>query len=257
MIGPLGKSRVTASPTTPRRVTFGSTPAEDSSFSVEVRLIRVRISKRNVEAVSVITRSAESVAATNHRAVSSPKLDHSPVNASGSVPSRWAIVGLVGLRIAIGFEFLWAFFDKLFGLGYSTSTKDAWINGGSPTKGFLSGANVGPFQGLFRSLAGVPGMDWLFMIGLLGIGLALILGVAIRPAAISGALMMLLMWAAVWVPAKVAGGLPSGSTNPIVDEHIVNIFALIVLAALATWGAGFLGRKWASLPVVRAHSWLR
>jgi thiosulfate dehydrogenase (quinone) large subunit len=173
------------------------------------------------------------------------------------VPSRWAIIGLTGLRLAIGFEFLWAFFDKLFGLGYSTPTKSAWINGGSPTKGFLSGANVGPFQGFFRSLAGVPGMDWLFMIGLLGIGLALILGIAIRPAAFSGSLLLLMMWAAVWVPAKVAGGQPSGSTNPLIDEHIVNIFALMVLAALATWGAGFLGRKWASLPFVAAKPWLR
>lgn len=76
------------------------------------------------------------------------------------------------------------------------------------------------------------------MIGLLGIGVALILGVAIRPAAFSGALMLLLMYAAVWVPATTAGGQPSGSTNPIVDEHIVGIFGLIVVAALATWSAG-------------------
>src|SRR5665213_664791 len=169
----------------------------------------------------------------------------------------WAVIGLVGLRLAIGFEFLWAFLDKTFGLGYSTLSSQAWINGGSPTKGFLSGANVGPFQGIFRSLAGVPGMDWLFMVGLLGVGLAFILGVAIRPAAVAGALMLALMWAAVWVPAKVAGGQPSGSTNPIVDEHIVGIFGFIVVGALASWGAGYLGRKWSSLRIVKSHSWLR
>ncbi len=170
---------------------------------------------------------------------------------------RWALIGLVGLRLALGFEFFWAFLDKTFGLGYSTASKDAWIHGGSPTKGFLSGANVGPFQHIFRSLAGVPGIDWLFMIGLLGIGVALILGVAVRPAAFSGALMLALMWAAVWVPAKMAGGQPSGSTNPIVDEHIVGIFGLIVVGALATWGAGYIGRKWGSLRIVQAQPWLR
>ena len=69
--------------------------------------------------------------------------------------------------------------------------------------------------------------------------------------------MLLMMWAAVWVPAKTAGGQPSGSTNPIVDEHIVSIFGLIVLAHLATWGAGYLWRKWGSVPIVAAHSWLR
>jgi thiosulfate dehydrogenase [quinone] large subunit len=83
------------------------------------------------------------------------------------------------------------------------------------------------------------------------------LGVALRPAAVSGALMLLFMWAAVWVPAKTAGGQPSGSTNPIVDEHIVGIFGFIVVGALATWGAGYLGRKWASLPVVNTRPWLR
>lgn len=170
---------------------------------------------------------------------------------------RLAIVGLIGMRLALGFEFLWAFLDKLFGLGYSTPSAKSWLNGGSPTKGFLSGANVGPFQGIFRWLAGVPGIDWLFMIGLLGIGAAFILGVALRPAALSGALMLLFMWAAVWVPAKTAGGQPSGSTNPIVDEHIVGIFGFIIVGALATWGAGTLARRWASLPIVRERPWLR
>jgi thiosulfate dehydrogenase [quinone] large subunit len=167
------------------------------------------------------------------------------------------VFGLVGLRLALGFEFFWAFLDKTFGLGYSTASKDAWIHGGSPTKGFLSGANVGPFQAIFRSLAGVPGMDWLFMIGLLGIGVALILGVAVRPAAFSGVLMLALMWGAVWVPAKMAGGQPSGSTNPIVDDHIIGIFGLITVGALATWGAGYLGRKYGSLRIVQAQPWLR
>lgn len=198
--------------------------------------------------VSLLDRFTPSVAATNHQA---------PASVSAPDHPRWAVIGLVGLRLALGFEFLWAFLDKTFGLGYSTASKSAWIHGGSPTKGFLSGANVGPFQGTFRYLATVPGMDWLFMIGLLGIGVALILGVAVRPAAISGALMLLLMWAAVWVPAKTAGGQPSGSTNPIVDEHIIGIFGLIVVGALVAWSAGYLGRKWAAIPIVAAHSWLR
>lgn len=84
-----------------------------------------------------------------------------------------------------------------------------------------------------------------------------ILGVAIRPAAFSGALLLLMMWAAVWAPAKISGGQPSGSTNPIVDDHIIGIFGLIVLAGLATWGVSYLGRKWASLRVIQTHPWLR
>jgi thiosulfate dehydrogenase (quinone) large subunit len=173
-----------------------------------------------------------------------------------AIHPRWAVIGLVGVRLAIGFEFLWAFFDKTFGLGYATPAAKAWLNGGSPTKGFLSGA-IGPLQGIFQSLAGVPGIDWLFMLGLLGVGLAMILGVAIRPAAVFGSMMLLLMWTAVWLPTTTAGGQPTGSTNPIIDEHIVDTFALILVAALATTGAGYLGRKWASLPIVKTTPWLR
>ncbi len=170
--------------------------------------------------------------------------------------SRVAVFALVGLRLAIGFEFLWAFFDKTFGLGYATPTAHAWINGGSPTKGFLSGAN-GPLQGVFNAIAGAPVVDWLFMLGLLGVGVALILGVAVRPAAVAGAVMLALMYVAVWLPTTIAGGQPTGSTNPIVDEHIVGIFGLIAIAALANWGGGYLGHRWASLRTVSARSWLR
>src|SRR5690348_5433065 len=52
---------------------------------------------------------------------------------------------LAMLRIALGWIFLWAFLDKLFGLGHETTEKAAWINGGSPTKGFLANAATGPF----------------------------------------------------------------------------------------------------------------
>jgi thiosulfate dehydrogenase (quinone) large subunit len=178
------------------------------------------------------------------------------VTATPDAARRWAVIGVVGLRLAIGFEFLWAFFDKLFGLGYSTSSAHAWINGGSPTKGFLSGA-IGPFQGVFTAIAGAPFVDWLFMLGLLGVGLALMLGVAVRPAAFFGALMLAFMWFAVWIPSTAAGGQPSGSTNPVVDEHIVGIVGLIVVAALAGWGTGFLGRMWWSFPLVKTSPWLR
>src|SRR5664279_3996511 len=59
------------------------------------------------------------------------------------------------LRVAMGFVFMWPFLDKLFGLGYSTASDKSWINGGSPTKGFLSGVAVGPFESVFNSIAGV------------------------------------------------------------------------------------------------------
>ena len=94
---------------------------------------------------------------------------------------------LAGLRLALGWVFLWAFLDKLFGLGFATPAKNAWINGGSPTKGFLGNAVSGPFEGFYHSFAGAAWADWLFMIGLAGIGTALIAGIGMRIAATAGA----------------------------------------------------------------------
>jgi thiosulfate dehydrogenase [quinone] large subunit len=164
---------------------------------------------------------------------------------------------LAVFRVVLGFAFLWAFLDKTFGFGYATPAARAWINGGSPTKGFLSGVAVGPFESTFHAWAGAAWVDWLFMAGLLGIGIALILGIGLRIAAVSGTLMMLLMWAAEWPPAKfTSAGEPSMSTNPIVDYHIVYALVLIALAltyAGNTWG---LGRLWARLPFVQRNRWL-
>jgi thiosulfate dehydrogenase [quinone] large subunit len=178
-------------------------------------------------------------------------------SAHGSVMTTHAAKLLAVLRVATGFVFLWAFLDKTFGFGYATPSARAWINGGSPTKGFLSNVAVGPFEATFHSWAGTAWADWLFMIGLLGIGLALTLGVALRIAALSGTVMMLFMWAAEWPLAKVtSAGEPSMSTNPIVDYHIIYALALIVVAltyAGNTWG---FGKLWAKLPFVQRNRWL-
>ena len=68
---------------------------------------------------------------------------------------------------------------------FATPAARAWITGGSPTKGFLSGSE-GPFAGFYHALAGNGFVDVLFMVGLLGIGLALILGIGLRVAAVAG-----------------------------------------------------------------------
>jgi thiosulfate dehydrogenase [quinone] large subunit len=177
--------------------------------------------------------------------------------ASGRIITARATKFLAIARVVVGFEFLWAFLDKTFGLGYATPAARAWINGGSPTKGFLSRVAVGPFESTFHAIAGAAWADWLFMLGLLGIGIALILGIGLRAAAVSGTVMMVLMWAAEWpLDTLTSAGEPSMSTNPIVDYHIIYALALIALAltyAGHTWG---LGRLWAKLPFVQRNRWL-
>ena len=150
------------------------------------------------------------------------------------------------VRISIGWVFLWAFLDKTFGLGFATERADAWVNGGSPTFGFLNFGTEGKvFHEFFAGLSG-PFTDWLFMIGLLGTGLALILGIGMRIAAVSGAIMLMLMWAAE-LPLE---------NNPFMDDHIVYALVLGVLAiagAGRTWG---LGRQWEQLPLVQRYGFL-
>ncbi|MFF6783699.1 hypothetical protein [Streptomyces sp. NPDC012510] len=162
-----------------------------------------------------------------------------------------------GVRLLTGFVFLWAFLDKTFGLGYATPSGKGWIDGGSPTKGFLSGVAVGPMESTFHDWAGATWADWLFMLGLGGIGLALIAGIGLRLAAVAGTAMMALMWIAEWPPAKhLSDGSASMSTNPFADYHLVYAVVLIALAAAgagATWG---LGKAWARLPFVSRNRWL-
>ena len=156
------------------------------------------------------------------------------------------------MRLATGFIFLWAFVDKTFGLGFSTPIERAWINGGTPSQGFLkSDAVTGPLQPFFAGIAG-PATDILFMLGMLGIGVAVMLGIGLRVSAVTGSIIMVLMYLAEWPFAAGAG-----STNPAVDYHIIYALALIVVAATAagdTWG---LGAWWKTLPLVRTAPWLR
>ena len=176
--------------------------------------------------------------------------------ASGERLSANASRALALLRICFGLTFLWAFFDKAFALGFATGRAEdgtvdrfgdaAWINGGSPTEGFLAYGASGPFTSFYNSIAGAAWADWLFMIGLLGIGLALTLGIGMRVAAVTGAILYVLMWTAA---------LPM-TTNPIIDDHLTGAMTLIVLALTAagtTWG---LGTWWAKQPVVQSNRWL-
>jgi len=135
-----------------------------------------------------------------------------------------------GLRLLTGFVFLWAFLDKTFGLGYATGSGKGWIDGGSPTKGFLGRVAAGPMESTFHDWAGAAWADWLFMLGLLGIGIGIVLvlglvlvsGIVLRLAAVAGTAMMALMWIAEWPPAKhLSDGSASMSTNPFADYHLI------------------------------------
>lgn len=161
-------------------------------------------------------------------------------------------------RIMLGFVFLWAFLDKTFALGFGTGRLEdgtidkasAWIDGGSPTEGFLNFGTKGPFADAFQGIAGAGWADWLFMIGLLGIGLALMFGVGVRIAAVTGGLLLLLMYVAAvpWV---------ADSNNPIVDDHLVYTALLGGLAAVNAGDYLGFGRVWKKTNLVERYPILR
>ena len=153
----------------------------------------------------------------------------------------WVIV-----RIITGFLFLWPFLDKTFGFGITTTVENAWIHGGSPTAGFLLHGTTGPFASIFQSIASSPVVEWLFMVGLLFVGLSMILGVAMKPAAIAGTVMVFLMYLSELPPAN----------NPFVDEHWFYAFALIA-SALTNSGDYFgFGKCWKSFSFVKKCKFL-
>ncbi len=145
------------------------------------------------------------------------------------------------VRLALGWTFIWAFMDKLLGLGYSTASENSWVNGGSPTSGFLSYATAGPLAAFYQDLAGNTAVDALFMFGLLMLGVALILGIGMRIAAVAGSALMLLMWSSRLPPEN----------NPIIDDHIVYMFVLVLLAFVGAGRWLGLGKWWSEQPVVK------
>ncbi|MFH6688390.1 DoxX family protein [Cellulosimicrobium funkei] len=172
-----------------------------------------------------------------------------PVTQDDVVTRSSARHALALTRIGTAVVFLWPFTDKLVGLGYATPRERAWLAGGAPTQGYLENGAQGPLASTFAAMAS-PVTDWLFMLGLLGVGLALLLGIGLRVAAVSGTVLFAMLWLSQWP-------LAAGSNNPVVDDHVLVILLLAVLATTLagdTWG---LGRRWAAVPLVRRAAWLR
>jgi thiosulfate dehydrogenase (quinone) large subunit len=164
--------------------------------------------------------------------MSSSVLEHTTSARATPAPMAAART-LAVLRILLGTILVWAFADKAFGLGFATPAAKSWAAGGSPTAGYL-GSLEGSLAGAFQPLAGHPAVDAAFMLGLLLVGGALVLGIALRAAAVGGSALMLLMWLSS-LPLK---------TNPVLDEHIIYAAAMIALAAAGAGRVWGFGRTW-------------
>ena len=180
----------------------------------------------------------------------SPVGDHAPAGTiyqDDIVRSRAARIVLAFGRVSLGWYFMWAFVDKMFGLGYATTAERAWLNGGKPAQGFMANAE-GPFAGIFQWMAQTFGIfnDWLFMFGLFGIGLALLTGCGLRIAAVTGGILLTCMWLATFPT--------SGATNPFMTSHWMEMSVLLASAFTLAGDTFGLGRWWGEKV---GNSWLR
>lgn len=123
-----------------------------------------------------------------------------------STNQSWFSIAYTVLRVVIGFQFLLAGIAKI---------------GDWSAAGYL-GAATGPFAAFFQSLAGSMIVDQLNIWGLILIGIALIIGFAVRPASVFAALLMVVYYFAQF-EQNIAHGL--------IDDHVIYALIFIVFAA--------------------------
>jgi thiosulfate dehydrogenase [quinone] large subunit len=139
-------------------------------------------------------------------------------------------------RVAIGVIFLWSGLAKIVGEGLGTWSAGGFLQfatGGTLGWPFVvgevpEGTVFNPTRDFWVGLAGnqaaLTVVDYLVPLGLLGIGISLILGVATRFGALMGTLMMLFFFVAAW-----------DFQHGIVNQHLTYA---VVTFGLAVIGAG-------------------
>ncbi|QBI19684.1 hypothetical protein ER308_14765 [Egibacter rhizosphaerae] len=184
------------------------------------------------------------MSATTHE----PMITVADVPAAEQTPRSRAFARIFAVtRIATGWIFLWSFLDSAFGLRFSTAPAEAWVAGGSPAAGWLEHGTSGPFAPAFQALAGTAFADVMYMVAMLGMGLALILGIGLRVNAVLGGVVVVMMWAGSLLP----------ESNPFMTYHLLYALLFVAFAVGAaghTWG---LGRRWEQLAIVQKAPWLK
>jgi thiosulfate dehydrogenase [quinone] large subunit len=179
------------------------------------------------------------------------KYDYSEM-VMGIIPRNAEAFALGTLRLAIGWLWLWAFFDKLFGLGFATTPDKAWINGNSPISGFLMfGTNSeSPFYSFFSTelvkYANI--MDFVLMGMFFFVGFALIFGIFVRIASLFGIIFMVSIYLSE-IPL---------ANNPIIDSHIIYALVLLLFFVGPVVGKYIgLGNKWQNIRFVEKYPFLK
>ncbi len=164
--------------------------------------------------------------------------------ASLEYSERWIGQSILGLRVLMAWVFIQAGLEKILDPEWTAVH-------------FLEGVeSANPFMFLFEWFAAYPGLvDPLVMWTQLLIGLALLLGVFFRFAALGGAIQMLMFWLASFEAGLMAG-------FPVAHGYLVNdtLVYAVLLFGLGALGAGRLyglDSKLEETDLVKENNWIR
>lgn len=137
--------------------------------------------------------------------------------------SKLQSTALVGLRLLIGWHFLYEGIVKLLNPNWSAI-------------GYLSAAG-GPFGWLFNMMGSAAGIvDFLTIWLMIAIGLMAILGFWVRPAAIAGMVLLGLFYLAYPPFPGIETSMPTEGSYIIVNKNLIELFALMTVMAFPTSG---------------------
>ena len=138
--------------------------------------------------------------------------------------SRTQLSAIVVLRILIGWYFLYEGVAKLLTPGWSSY---AYL---VDSQGLFAPM----FNALAQNQALMPIIDWFNIIGLTVVGLALVLGVFERTAAVGGMLLLLLYYFSHPALIDVTYIMPPEGSYLWINKNIVLLGALLVIWAIPT-----------------------
>jgi len=134
------------------------------------------------------------------------------------------LIGLVALRVLIGWHFLYEGLVKVINPNWSSA---GYL---MDSQGFLAGF----YQSLATNQSVLPVVDFMNMWGLMAIGLGLILGCFSR-IALSGGIILLLFYYLSHPPfVGLKYSLPMEGSYLIVNKNLIEMAALIVLLLFPT-----------------------
>lgn len=173
------------------------------------------------------------------------------------ITGRWHQIGAALLRVTVGAVMLWAGLEKLIGtpggwsaagfLKFATAGTLGWpFVSGEPAEGTIYNPTHDFWVNLAANDTAIQVVNFLVVFGEIAIGVALILGLFTRFAALMGALMMAVFFIAAW---DFAYG--------IVNQHLTYLVVFLTVVGIGAGKYYGLDATLAESGFAKEHKWFR